>query len=328
MAKEKKVVDPNEIPLTEDEKNYGDAFDQFASAEPKDNVEKEEEVIENDDVNAGTAGTAGSAGEEEVVEDDKNQGTDGTAAVQAPPADAGWEQEKAELLGRIAKVEAENKKIREAAPPPEPAASKKKPKVEPDEDDDEDPLANLTEELKNELKEYETDFAEISKFEKVKRDAEYKKLEKRFSKRLDEALEKINSIVGQMSEFATEYSREKHRTFIISKHADFDELVESGKVEAWIKTQPAEIREVYQKWYDEGSTKQVVSLFDIYKEKTKPPAKKEEPPPTPPVKEKKEEKKRDLEAIPSRSTPVGQALDQKKSYEDAFDEFAAGVGKK
>lgn len=311
-----KKVNKDEIDLTQDELGpddelYAQAFGEFADGTA---------ASITDDGENGTSGVVDEINDNGDEGDLSNaNGTDGTTGqgdaasavtqpvvTQPPPEkhnDEWLEKERKykEQLDALSNENNELKKKKEPAPK------------------EVDPNENLTEDEKKELEGYELEFQEVSKFEGMKRKAALKAVEEVLTNKFQEQIGNLETSLKHIMSFAEEYGREKHLSFIKGKHGDFDDLVESGKVEAWIKTQPKEVREVYQQWYDKGNAAQVVSLFDIYKEKTAQP----KPPDVTnqPIVDKNK-KKENLTAIQRKTQPVSVTSAAKDDFDGAFDEAA------
>lgn len=63
-------------------------------------------------------------------------------------------------------------------------------------------------------------------------------------------------------------ANEAHWREIYTAHPDTDSLVESAELTAWIGTQPSFVQSQFNKVLDAGTAKEVVELFDAYKQAT------------------------------------------------------------
>lgn len=288
----------SEMNLTDDE--YGDAFDEFVEGGA--GTAGTGKVDTDGDGETGAEGDGGDGGGGEETGSEGSQGTIGNAPIiekdtRNDEIVSKYEEKEREYQEQITALKADLEKIKKKATT-----------------SDIDYKENLTEDEKKELDGYEEEFEEVSKYEKHKRKLEMAAMEKRIMQSITESLSEVTDSVSKLSNFALEYSREKHLSYIRGKHDDFDDLVDSGKVAAWIKTQPKEVKEVYQNWYDKGNAEQVVSLFNLYKEKNKQPEKKDD--------STKQDKKDAFTAVPRKNTPISTTTPAKDDFEGAFDEFA------
>lgn len=124
--------------------------------------------------------------------------------------------------------------------------------------------------------------------------------------------EQIQEIVG----------REVHNATIKIAHADFDDLVGSGKLRTYVDGLPdGEDKTRYNQIYQQGTADQVISLIDSYKESQG-------------IKTQdgngRSSKILNLTAVPKKHTPVNvsRGTGKAENYADAFDEAAAASGKR
>lgn len=89
-------------------------------------------------------------------------------------------------------------------------------------------------------------------------------LDKAFNDRLAE-LEKRFEPIQQKGELA---AQEQHFKTILEAHPDADSLVESKELDDWINARPGAVRAAYRDVLDNGTAKDVVELFDDFKQAT------------------------------------------------------------
>ena len=211
---------------------------------------------------------------------------------------------------------------------------------------------SLTDEQKEQLKEYEQDFDVVSKMEGIKRGQELGKLRKEIA---DWKAEIISQFTGQLTEqqvqftsqiapaiaLAEDSDRESHFDVIrtgyeledgtlIPGHNDFEKYRDDGSLLAWIESKPKYLQPALRETYSKGAAMDVIDLITDFKREQNIPL-------TPhlqplldnvaPINPTKTARKQVLTAVTTRRGAVnigGGAL--ANDYESAWDEANAKQG--
>jgi hypothetical protein len=64
----------------------------------------------------------------------------------------------------------------------------------------------------------------------------------------------------------------EHFNILSEKHPDWKDLRDNGKLTAWIETQPMIVRQSLERVVKEGSTEEVIEMFDLYKGTSQKPS--------------------------------------------------------
>lgn len=93
---------------------------------------------------------------------------------------------------------------------------------------------------------------------------------------------KVNAKLGEFSqtlkptlEVTEDTLRERHFAAITEAHADFEDLLDSGKLADFVKAQPAFLRPELERVMEKGTAQEIIDMLGMYKEKnpvTPPPA--------------------------------------------------------
>lgn len=99
----------------------------------------------------------------------------------------------------------------------------------------------------------------------------HKLVEQRVSAALaavDEKLKPIEAKLKPLEEQQVVDAATEHRNAIIAKHPDADSVVESKELADWINSQPSFVRAGYSAVLENGTTQEVIELFDSFKQAT------------------------------------------------------------
>jgi len=194
-----------------------------------------------------------------------------------------------------------------------------------------DPYMNLSEEDKKALKEYDTEYDTVSKFEAIKRKAELAALEGKLTTSIrKEFQEAFNFLIQSMAPVLStteQISDERHFGAIKNKHADFEKYRDDGSIETWINSKPKYLRDAYVSVYNDGSAQDIIDLLDTFKKENNigPPVVTDAAGTagtSADLKHDKEKKKEALAGVHSKRTPTNYSQLDKDDYAGAFDEAA------
>lgn len=76
----------------------------------------------------------------------------------------------------------------------------------------------------------------------------------------------LKAEIAPMQQMAQDSAQDAHFNAITSAISDFDQLVESGAVQDWIKTQPSFMQPTMSAVLEKGTATQVIELFSAYKQ--------------------------------------------------------------
>ena len=99
----------------------------------------------------------------------------------------------------------------------------------------------------------------------------YKAVEVMLNTQLKSLEQKFEDLVKPIQETTELSATDLHFKAIEDAHDDYESLVESGKVDEWIKTQPAITQGALTAILDGGTSKEVVELFTMYKDSQSAP---------------------------------------------------------
>jgi len=140
--------------------------------------------------------------------------------------------------------------------------------------------------------------------------------EKVIDKKLKELQPKFEKI-DQVEESVQSAAETDHFKVIKDAHSDYQEIVKSGKLAAWIELQPSFLKKSLEAVASEGTAEEVVEMFDSYKRSTgvKSPSAKEKDKPS-------KKKADDLLAVDSTPTVIpkkGAKGIDKDDFDSAWD---------
>lgn len=106
-----------------------------------------------------------------------------------------------------------------------------------------------------------------------------------------------------------------HFNTLSEKHPDWKDLRDSGKLTAWIETQPMIVRQSLERVVKEGSTDEVIEMFDLYKGASQKPA-------TQSRKSAPNKKAQNMMAVESSASgiPKGKAQQSANDFDAAWEE--------
>ena len=85
------------------------------------------------------------------------------------------------------------------------------------------------------------------------------------SAKMTELEARLNDTIAPMQQTAHNNAMDAHFNAIKSAISDFDQLVESGAVQDWIKTQPSYVQKAANAVLEQGTASEVIELFSNYK---------------------------------------------------------------
>ncbi len=139
-------------------------------------------------------------------------------------------------------------------------------------------------------------------------------------KAVQEVLQQVSQVVTPLAQGFADEATEKHVKAIYEAHKDYDDVIDA--IPAWVKKQPAYLRDAYGRVLKEGSTQEVIDLVARFKQETgrtaAPPPKKDEPKPGPTP----EDIAAGLPVTSRRTGPSERASKNMQDFDGAFDEAA------
>lgn len=237
-----------------------------------------------------------------------------------------WEREKQDLLSQL-----------EEARKPKP--EEKKETVDPKKVVKEF-AASLTEEEEAQLKDYEEDFATVSKMEGIKRSRELKALREEMSTWFADTKKEIEARLAAQSEqlapivtSAEKADLEDHFDLIrsgyeledgtkVSGHPDFEKYRDDGSIMAWVESNPGYLQEKYKEVLEKGNAIDIIDLLSRFKKENNitTPNPSENADNVVSINKKKAEKKKAITEVVSRTGAVSVGTALKDDYDGAFDE--------
>lgn len=186
---------------------------------------------------------------------------------------------------------------------------------------------SLTDEQKEQFKEYEREFSVISKMEGMKREFELERFKEEFGNFI---VSKLNEIVLPMAEELDRTTEKGHFSYLKEKHADYETYRDDGSIQEWIESKPSYLRKSMLEVYNNGEAEEIVELITDFKRENNLLGNDSEKAETNLEKQRKTE----LEVKRSNKKKVLTSVDTKKSaiaadkgvatdFESAFDEALA-----
>jgi len=127
---------------------------------------------------------------------------------------------------------------------------------------------SLTTKQKEELEEYEKDFALVSEMEGMKRERAMEGLKKELKTFRDEVTAQLTpatTSIKNLEKKDIDRSEEEHFSAIKGTHSDYEAHVESGALREWIETKPNYLKKGMVEIYDNGSAEDIVDLLTDFK---------------------------------------------------------------
>lgn len=249
-------------------------------------------------------------------------GEAGTVAPASPPVAA--VEETAEQ--KIARLEAENAGLRETKPAKEAAAAPEaQPAAQQTAQEPAKPAEpewyKLTEEEANQLREYETNWGDISAAETIRtKQAVYNAVQYVFTK----IAEKYNPVLQRFEQMSDIISEQLTLSALRGEHNDYDDI--HDKVVAWVDTLPIAFKRGAQAVLDTGTPEEVSELIATYKKDHPQAAAATTPAAAPRTTELSEPAKKAAKALTvvgsKRTTPVAPA--DANDFDSAWKEALAG----
>lgn len=235
-----------EAQVTEDQpdEGFGDAFSEAVAGEAP--PEKEEESTDD------KAEVKGEEGEGE----------------EAPPPKPGKSEEKVEspesLEQKYKTLQGMYNQLKEEKKEKPPAPEEKAPPP-PDFSALFDNLdADLSDDIREELTNYEEEFDHISRFEGLKRE----QLAKRLIALMEASFQKLGEQLKPLYKTVGETAQSAHYATLKGAHDDFEQIRDSGALKEWIDSKPKIFQKALKDVYQNGETQDVIELFDTFKEET------------------------------------------------------------
>lgn len=224
-----------------------------------------------------------------------------------------WETERAELIEKLQNAESK-------AAPPTPQTDKTLAT----------PVEDLTDDQKQAITDYDSEFDVVSKMEGLKRDRALKALESKYEQKFAELEAKLNPTIETVQTVKNQYDQdtvERHFSTIRSAHPDYEDYITDGSIKKWIDSKPAYLQRGMLEAYNQGSAPEVIELFaDFKRENNIIPQNPLNPPPTEPPAPKVTEnprtvaRKEAITSVDTRPRAINPTVSPKDDYEGAFDE--------
>lgn len=90
-------------------------------------------------------------------------------------------------------------------------------------------------------------------------------IQKLVQERVQAALQQFETKLAPLQSAQMLTDSEKHYAAIYSAHPDADSIAQSAELDAWIAKQPGFAQAAYQRVLADGTTKEIIDLFDAYK---------------------------------------------------------------
>lgn len=129
-------------------------------------------------------------------------------------------------------------------------------------------------------------------------------------------LEKVESRVKQVEDTQVESSAKSHIERITEAHPDWKDIFDSGKLTTWIEAQPKILQRTLNDIVENGSTEDIIEMFDQYKGSNNAPADQNTPSSTS-TGRSKSERAAAMQAVPAKTG--GPPKPKKTPSKDDFD---------
>ena len=307
----------NEIIEGQEDKEFGDIFNEAAgTAGPglpeKEEIKKEESVEIEKQTKKPTEKPTQKADESDEAYKQRWSSLQGIYRHEKDE----WTNERTKLLAEL-----ETAKKQVAAPAEE---KNKKPDIIQELLNS----SNLTDEQRKELEDYDMEFDVVSKMEGLKRKTEMAKLKAEFLQSIDglkkdllSQIEPVKNTVQKTVADREEADKEAHFNAIETEFPDYEKWWSDGSVDKWIESKPSYMQDGLKAVCKNGTTQQIIDLLgDFAKENNIAPADKSN---VVPISTKKKERKEALISPISRKGAVNLNNPVSEGFEDAFDEAIA-----
>jgi len=193
--------------------------------------------------------------------------------------------------------------------------------------------ADLTDDQKKLLDEYDKEFDTVSKMEGIKREKALEKLEKKIKAELktefDEEVKKIreefSTKVDPITKSIQESDKVLHFSSIETAHPGYEKYRDDGSILKWIAAKPRYMQPALKSTYENGTAEDVIELLtDFKKENNLIEANANDQhldnSNLIDLEKRKEEKKKNLTAVPLKNGSINLKQPSKDDYDGAFDE--------
>lgn len=92
-------------------------------------------------------------------------------------------------------------------------------------------------------------------------------MEKAIDAKVERALKPVQASIQPTIEVTQDTLRERHFSAINGAHPDFPDLYESGKLDAFVKSQPSFMRPEFERVMEKGNAQEIIDLVAAYKER-------------------------------------------------------------
>jgi len=185
---------------------------------------------------------------------------------------------------------------------------------------------SLTDEQKEQLKEYDREFEVVSKMEGLKRETEFAKLRNDMKVWQDSALTRLEEQVAPVIEKTDSFEEASHFSTLKESHADYEQYRDDGSLQKWIDSKPSYLRGALQETYDNGETPDVIDMISDFKTENDIMLEESETTPDADELEKKRlQKKNALKSVKTKKGAVNVTKVDADNYDDAFDEASSVV---
>jgi len=193
--------------------------------------------------------------------------------------------------------------------------------------------ADLTDDQKKLLDEYDKEFDTVSKMEGIKREKALEKLEKKIKAELktefDEEVKKIreefSTKVDPITKSIQESDKVLHFSSIETAHPGYEKYRDDGSILKWIAGKPRYMQPALKSTYESGTAEDVIELLTDFKKEnnlTEDNVNDQHLDNSNLIdlNKKKEEKKKNLTAVPLKNGSVNLKQPSRDDFDGAFDE--------
>jgi hypothetical protein len=280
-------------------------------------VDPDDETVVVDD--AGTAATAAPDTSVDVDDEDFEQKWKTLQGIHKHDKGS-WDTEKATLLQQVEDA----KKVVSTVAPLDTAGTAGTQKTAAQQAF----VDSLTEDQKDQLKEYDREFDVVSKMEGLKRKVEFDKLRGEMTEWKEGVLARIDeqgALIDPVLQRTEVVEEGIHFNKIKDVHSDLDEHRDSGALLTWIESKPNYLKTSMLETYNNGEADDVIELITDFKTENNinTPENEEDDPlkiAANELKEKRRKKKEALRAVKTRPNAVNVAKAAIDDYEGAFEE--------
>jgi len=124
---------------------------------------------------------------------------------------------------------------------------------------------SLTDEQKEQLKEYDKEFEVVAKMEGLKRDTEFAKLRNEMVEWKESLVTRLNEQVAPVIESNESIKEASHFSTLKEAHPDYETYRDDGSLQEWIDSKPSYLRNALQAVYDDGEAEDTIDLIADFK---------------------------------------------------------------